>query len=252
MASVLRPPALRWRSLGSPEPVTDRGRERLAVGTLAGFVALAGLIAAGRLAWLDQWSAYHVMTQLHPTRLSASAHQVAVQRLTVEWAHPASILWFAFIGGVVVLDMLRRRRFQHVFAVVAATVVAGAGALAARWLVERPILHAHVAGDTFAAPGLGTSYPSGHVVCAALLSWIVLMWLSGARSPRARLIVSVIGVAFLAWLAGLAALLVVAGWHTPTDVLGALLLAIGAAAVAPLAAARLGGIRARRLHELMS
>lgn len=86
--------------------------------------------------------------------------------------------------------------------------------------------------------GFDASWPSGH----ALRCSIVAAALATA-SPRLR-------IPLLAWLAACAVLLELAGFHTPTDVLGGLLLAVvvvcGAVALERSGLLRRGGLRRAR------
>lgn len=75
--------------------------------------------------------------------------------------------------------------------------------------------------------GFDTSWPSGHVLRCALVAAVL-----GAAWPRLRGLL-------VAWLAAAVALTELAGFHTPTDVVGGLLLAV-VAAVGAVAVARSG------------
>jgi membrane-associated phospholipid phosphatase len=63
-----------------------------------------------------------------------------------------------------------------------------------------------------------TSWPSGHALRCALVAAAV-----GAAWPRLRILLAI-------WLAAAVVLLELAGFHTPTDIVGGLLLAVVAAA----------------------
>jgi membrane-associated phospholipid phosphatase len=66
--------------------------------------------------------------------------------------------------------------------------------------------------------GFDTSWPSGHALrCALVASALAAAW------PRLRVPLAI-------WLAAVVVLLELAGFHTPTDLVGGLLLATAAAA----------------------
>ena len=85
-----------------------------------------------------------------------------------------------------------------------------------RHALTRPALYRH--GVHLVA--FDSSWPSGHALrCAIAAAALAAAW------PRLR-------IPLVAWLAAVAALLELAGFHTPTDIAGGLLLAAGAVAVA--------------------
>jgi membrane-associated phospholipid phosphatase len=92
---------------------------------------------------------------------------------------------------------------------IAAWVAAVAVELVFRHAMTRPALYRH--GVHLVA--FDTSWPSGHALRSAIVvAALVAAW------PRLR-------VPLLVWLAAVAVLLELAGFHTPTDVAGGLLLA---------------------------
>lgn len=80
----------------------------------------------------------------------------------------------------------------------------------------------------FAALGESNSLPSGHVTAAAGVVAALLL----VVAPRWRVLVGVVGTA---WVAAVCAAVVIAGWHRPSDVLAALLVVAGSAAIAQAA-----------------
>jgi membrane-associated phospholipid phosphatase len=92
-----------------------------------------------------------------------------------------------------------------------------------RHLITRPALYR----DGVHITGFDASWPSGHALRCALVAAVL-----AAAWPRAR-------TALAAWLVAAAVLLELAGFHTPTDVAGGLLLAL-------LAFGAVGGARALR------
>ena len=99
-----------------------------------------------------------------------------------------------------------------------------------RHALTRPALYRH--GVHLVA--FDTSWPSGHALRSALAAAAL-----AAAWPRLR-------IPLVAWLAAVAVLLELAGFHTPTDVAGGLLLATAAVAVAE---SGLLGPRAARLRR---
>jgi len=134
--------------------------------------------------------------------------------------HPlgAGIAQIATLPGQVVISFLlvvvaaRKLRKATWIAAWVATV---AVELAFRHALTRPALYRH--GVHLVA--FDTSWPSGH----ALRSAIVAAALAAAW-PRLR-------IPLLVWLAAVAGLLELAGFHTPTDLAGGLLLASAAVAL---------------------
>jgi membrane-associated phospholipid phosphatase len=99
---------------------------------------------------------------------------------------------------------------------IAVWAAAVAAELVFRHALTRPALYRH--GVHLVA--FDTSWPSGHALrCAIVAAALAAVW------PRLSLLL-------VAWLAAVAVLLELAGFHTPTDVSGGLLLATGAVALA--------------------
>ena len=97
-----------------------------------------------------------------------------------------------------------------------------------RHVLTRPALHRNGLHLT----GLDMSWPSGHALrCALVAAALAAAW------PRLRVPLAI-------WLAAVVVLLELAGFHTPTDVAGGLLLATAAAAGA-VAVERSGLLRRR-------
>lgn len=192
------------------------------------YAALAGLVAAGVFSRLDQWAVEHAMPGAHfhakqPSVLDAlvpflGAHEHSGWGLAVNLvALPAGAL-----VSLAILAALRR------WAVVVACLAGDLVELVCKHVLDRPALFR--AG--FHVAPFDSSFPSGHalrtVVVAGAIAWV---W------PRARL-------AVLVWACASIALLLLAGWHTPTDLAGGVLLG----ALALLCARGAGALRARRLR----
>jgi hypothetical protein len=172
------------------------------------FAALAALIAAGAFTRVDQWAVDHVMPGadfhngaggllegLVPLLHSnwSSAYAIAANIVTL----PASFL----ISLAIALACSR--------ALGAALVAAVAVEVLCKELLTRPALY----DGSFHIAAFDSSFPSGHalrtVIVAAAVGW---SW------PRARPITVVWAIVSLV-------LIQLAGWHTPTDIAGGVLLA---------------------------
>jgi membrane-associated phospholipid phosphatase len=124
---------------------------------------------------------------------------------------------------VILVVALARRRLA--LALLSAAVVLGATSttyLAKRWLIHRPDL-----GIDPDRAGAGNSLPSGHAAAAAAFA----IGLTLVVPPVARGAVSLLGATYAA-LVGVATLS--SGWHRPSDVVGAYLVAGGWGAFAGL------------------
>ena len=127
-------------------------------------------------------------------------------------------------GGALAL-LARRGRRSLAVCLGAAFVLANVAEVVTKLALGREALH------TWVPPGalprilpFDHSFPSGHTLRSALLAACVLaLW------RRA-------GLAVAAWALAVALLLVSGGWHTPTDVIGGVLLAVAFGAAAAAAA----------------
>jgi membrane-associated phospholipid phosphatase len=194
---------------------------RFAFASLSAFAALAVAVAAGAFTGLDQWAVEHIMpggrfTGGEPSLLDAlvplagthwdSAWSVLVNVVTV----PASFL-------VALAIVVWRSR------VLAALLVAAVAVeTLCKDVLTRPELH-HGARHIVA---FDDSFPSGHTLRAVIVA-------GALASPWAA-----------AWAVVAIVLVQLAGWHTPTDIAGGLLL--GASALL----ARGGAARALRSRRL--
>jgi membrane-associated phospholipid phosphatase len=189
-------------------------RWRTSAALALAFAALATLVWAGAFTWLDQWAVVHLMPTLRaepPLPLTrqlvpfANAHGAfdVLAGAVLLVGHPlvstALALWLAARTGPP-----RRVRVLAGFAAVVALEIAF------KHVVERPALHL----GSFHLEGFDHSFPSGHATRTAYLAVV-----AAALYPRAARWL-VIAVALFA------ALLVVDGSHTPTDVVGGILLAV--------------------------
>jgi membrane-associated phospholipid phosphatase len=206
---------------------------RSAVGLAVAYATLAVLLAAGAFTGVDQWAVDHLMpsSAFHHARpgLLEAAVPLLHQRFDSPLAIAADIVTLpaAALVSLVILGFASR--------------VAGIGPLAAwatgsavellcKYVLVRPALH----DGTFHVAAFDSSFPSGHALRAVVVACAVArMW------PRAR------GAAIV-WVVASVVLLQLAGWHTPTDLAGGLLLG-GFVVLALVGGRRAGALRARGL-----
>ena len=194
------------------------------MGAAAAFGVLAGLVASGATTGLDQWAVDHAMP-LAGTSTLPSALESLVPLLHAPF-HPrgVAVAQIVTLPGQVVFSLLivlaaawrlwTRGRREAAVCCVAAWVVAVAVEIVFRHTLTRPPLYrngVHVVA-------FDMSWPSGHAVrCALVAAALAAAW------PRLRVPLGI-------WLAAVVVLLELAGFHTPTDLVGGLLLATAAVA----------------------
>lgn len=212
----------------------SRARSSLVIAVAAGgaFVVLAILVAAGALTRVDQWASDH----LTPLAGGVSGGPPTVLESLVPLYHAAwqpagvAIAQIVTLPGQAVISFAlvsvaawKLRAPVWIAAWFGVTVVE----VAFRHLLTRPAIYR----DGVHILSFDSSWPSGHALrCALVAVALATAW------PRAR-------TALMVWLAAVVALLVLAGFHTPTDVAGGLLLALVACGAAALAARRARGLR---------
>lgn len=194
-----------------------------AIGAAVSLVVLAALVVAGTVSAIDQYAVDHWMPNFEPSSGSTSvsiAHQfyprlgTPLQAFCNLWTFPAS----AFVSGAVLalccVALIRREQRAAALTWGAAWVAANVAEVVGKHFLHRPALHAVEAGVRVSFDGFGHSFPSGHalrtVLTAALLATV---WKRAARPA-------------VLWVALAAVALVVSAAHTPSDVLGGMLLAL--------------------------
>jgi membrane-associated phospholipid phosphatase len=197
---------------------------------------LAGLVASGALTGLDQWAVEHTMPFAGGSSARPTLLESVVPLLHAQF-HPlgAGIAQIVTLPGQAVISFLlvvaaawKLRNATWIAVWVAAVAVE----LLVRHTLTRPALYRH--GAHLVA--FDTSWPSGHALrCAIVATAIAAAW------PQLR-------VLLIAWLAACAALLELAGFHTPTDIAGGVLLAL--VAVAGAAVLEESGFLRRRAARL--
>jgi membrane-associated phospholipid phosphatase len=189
------------------------------------FAALAGLVASGATTGLDQWACDHLMPFAGrpagpPTFLESLVplYHAGWHPLGVAVAEIVTLPGQAVVSLVIVaLTAWRLRAPRWVVVLIAASAVE----LVCRHVLTRPALSRgglHVAA-------FDSSWPSGHALRCALVAAVLAVAWPRLRRPLA------------AWLVAAVVLLELAGFHTPTDLAGGLLLALLAGAGARAAGA---------------
>jgi membrane-associated phospholipid phosphatase len=187
------------------------------------FATLALLVGFGALTRLDQWGVDHVM----PGAVFREPHATLAGSLVpLHGVH-----WDTWLGGVANIVTLPAS-FLLALAIVAwrsrllalALLAAVAVEVVCKELIERPALY----DGAFHISAFDSSFPSGHTLRTVLVAAAVWPLLRGWA---------------VAWAAASIVSLQLAGWHTPTDVLGGVLLGL----LALLGARGTGALRARRL-----
>jgi membrane-associated phospholipid phosphatase len=194
---------------------------RNAIGIAAAFAALAALVAAGVFTGLDQWSIDHLMPGRDPRPSTSSLAGDLVPLLGSHWRTPLGIIAnlvtvpASFLVALAIVAWRSRLLAVVLCAAVAVEVVC-------KEALVRPALY----DGTFHIEAFDSSFPSGHALRTVLVAAAV--W------PLARRVAA-------AWVIASLALLLLAGWHTPTDLAGGVLLA-------GLALLGARALRARRLR----
>jgi membrane-associated phospholipid phosphatase len=194
----------------------------------AAFAALAVLVSTGALAGLDQWG----VNQLMPD--SGSRHEkTGLLESLIPFLHQRWDWGLSTLANVVTLPAsplvsLAILVYCRNAPLVLAWLWADAVEFLCKHVIERPALYD---GSVHISP-FDSSFPSGHTLRTVLVVAAVI-----AAWPRSR-------PWALAWAATSIVLIQLAGWHTPTDIAGGLLLG----GLALLCARAAGALGARRLR----
>ena len=198
---------------------------RSAVAVAAAFALLAVLVSAGVFHTLDQWAVSHLMPGLEPGPNESSLVDSLVPLLGSDWGDGWSIatnivaLPGAFVISLAIVAWRSRILAVMLLAAVAVEVIC-------KEVLTKPALYldgAHIVP-------FDSSFPSGHALRILLVA--------GALYPLLRGWVA-------AWAVAAVTLILLAGWHTPTDIAGGLLLG----ALGLLCARSAGALRGRRLRR---
>ena len=193
---------------------------------------MGGLVAAGSLTGLDQWAVDHAMPWAGGSSVPPTLLESVVPLLHAQ-LHPlgSAIAQIVTLPGQVVISFLlvalaawKLRSVTWLAVWIAAVAVE----VVFRHTLTRPALYR----DGVHLVAFDSSWPSGHALrCAIVAAAIATAW------PRSRVVLAL-------WLVAVAVLLELAGFHTPTDVAGGLLLAL-VAVVCAAVAERSGFLRRR-------
>jgi membrane-associated phospholipid phosphatase len=170
----------------------------------AAFALLAVLLSAGVFHDLDQWAVQHLMPGLEPNPSENSLAESLVPLLGSDWSDGWSVAanLVALPGSfVIALAIVAWRSRVLALAMLAAVAVE----VVCKEVLTKPALYLE---GVHIVP-FDSSFPSGHtlriVLVAGALFWLLRGWA-------------------VAWAAAAIALILLAGWHTPTDIGGGLLL----------------------------
>jgi PAP2 superfamily len=189
------------------------------------FAALAALVAAGGFTRVDQWAVDHLMPGAKAGNRGGDLLDGLVPLLHANWNSAYAIANIVTLPASFLVSLAIAFAYSRVLG--AMLLAAVAVEVLCKELLTRPAL----SYKSFHVAAFDSSFPSGHalrtVIVAAAIAWT---W------PRAR------GLA-VAWAIASLALLQLAGWHTPTDIAGGVLLG----ALALLGARGAGALGRRRL-----
>jgi membrane-associated phospholipid phosphatase len=227
-------------------PVGRGTAAALAAAAAAGLVALAVVVVAGGAARVDQYAVDHWMPKLRAGNDDSPMltwHLLyphlgsTVDVICNLWTFPASPLVSALVFALGCWTLARRGRRDAALAWAVAFVLANAVEVLGKGVLTRPALHA----SGVAYHGFDTSFPSGHTVRALLLVALV-----SAVWPR-------LTWPAVVWAALAVPALVLNGDHTPSDVLGGVLLAVlSVAAVETWLGSRAGAPAPGRLRAAVA
>ena len=185
-------------------------------------------VAAGALTRVDQWAVDHVT----PGGISHTAKNSLLDGL-VPLLHSSLHSGYDVAVNIVTLPASFPIALGIVLACSPVLGIAMIGAVAVEVICKEVLMKPALYDGSFHIAAFDSSFPSGHalrtVIVAAAIAW---------RWPRAR-------IAAIAWATASIVLLQLAGWHTPTDLAGGVLLA----ALALLVARGAGALRGRRLSR---
>jgi len=187
----------------------------------AGFIALAALVGVGVLTGIDQWSVDHLMPGGAFSGDESGLLSAVVPLWGAHWDDGWSIaanivtLPAAF---VIAVPLVAWRSRPLALALVVATLV--------EWVFKHSLDRPALYDGTHHITGFDSSYPSGHTLRTILVA-------AAFASPLSAV-----------WAVASIGLLQLAGWHTPSDIAGGILLGLLALLGARRAA---GALRARGL-----
>ena len=167
------------------------------------FAGLAVAVAAGAFTGIDQWAVDHVMPGGHFSGGQPNLLDALVPLAGTHWDSALSVAAAVVAIPASFLPALALTAWRS--RPVAALVIAGTAVEAlCKEVLSRPPLH----HGTLHVVAFDDSFPSGHALRVVLVA-------AAFASPLAA-----------AWAVLAVVLIQLAGWHTPSDILGGLLLAL--------------------------
>lgn len=169
----------------------------------AAFAALAVLVAAGAFTGLDQWAIDHLMPGGSFTAHEPSLVDALVPLHATHWHDPWSVavnvvtLPASFLIALALLVWRSRLLAALLLGAVAVETLC-------KLVLDRPALH----HGSLHVVGFDDSFPSGHTLRTVIVAGAFL-------SPLTAL-----------WALASIVLVELAGWHTPTDIAGGILLGL--------------------------
>lgn len=171
------------------------------------FAALAVLVAAGAFTRVDQWAVDHLMPGASSYPAHGSLVDGLVPLLHSRWDSPYAVAAnIVTLPASFLLSVAIAFACSRVFGI--ALVAAVAVEVLCKELLARPALHA----GSFHIAAFDSSFPSGHALRMVIVAGAV-----ASTWPRARRFAA-------GWAIVALVLLLLAGWHTPTDLAGGVLL----------------------------
>jgi hypothetical protein len=201
-------------------------RRSAALGLSGAYAALAALFAVGAFRRLDQWAVDHWMPGIALRPGEPGVVDSIVPLVHSRWdngyAMAANLLTLpaSLLISIVLATLLSRRLAVALVAAVAVEVLC-------KTVIAGPDLF-HGSSHIVA---FDSSFPSGHTLRTVILAGAVALC-----RPQLRLVAA-------AWAVAAIVLLELAGWHTPTDIAGGVVLGL----FALLGARAAGALGARRL-----
>jgi len=191
------------------------------------FAACAALVTTGALNGVDQSALDHLMPLAGGPGGPPTILESLIPLYHAMW-HPVGIAVTQIVtlpGQVVISFVLVAAGAWKLRE--PAWVVAWFGAVSVEFVLRHVLTRPALYRDGIHLIGLDSSWPSGHALRCTIVAVVLATAWPGARA------------ALVAWLLASLLLLEIAGFHTPTDVVGGLLLAL----LACVAAAGARGLR---------
>jgi membrane-associated phospholipid phosphatase len=208
------------------------------------FVALAALVAHGDLARVDTYAARHLMTapSTEPGQTAPVVEQLLgyPQDLTPKAVivFPASATVASLLALLLGALIWRRGDRGLAVAYLAAYGVGNGIEVLCKALIERPPIRVMTATGSFHVGSFDSSFPSGHALRAVLLAaGVVLLW----RRLLPLAVACVLAIVLT---------LEIGGYHTPSDIVGGILLGGTLVLGLPILVAQAeAAVRNRRVHR---